>query len=208
LPKSTIVGYKFVQDNLASAHGNHTWKLGEWAKAEGQLVMCKKGFHASRDPLDSLNYVFENCNRWFMVEAKGEIIEDDDKFVAGEMRLTREISDPKLIFVEFAIVCAKRVLPNFEKSFPDDKRPRAAIEAAEAWLKEPTEENMKKAEKTAEAAWSAESAARSAESAARSAWSAARSAESAARSAWSAEEKWQRRQLKTIINRHLKHKGA
>ena len=85
--------------------------------------------------------------------------------------------------VRFAVYSARLVLHNFEKKYPDDKRPRQAIQAGKAWVKNPTIKNQCAARS---AAWSAWSAARSAESAAWSAWSAARSAESAAWSAWSA----------------------
>ena len=51
----------------------------------------------------------------------------------------------KLKAVELAIACAQRVLEIFEKKYPDDKRPRKAIEAALEWLKNPTENNRKSA---------------------------------------------------------------
>ena len=35
---------------------------------------------------------------------------------------------------EWAIACALRVLPYFENAYPDDKRPRTAIETLQAWL--------------------------------------------------------------------------
>ena len=87
--------------------------------------------------------------------------------------------DARKFTAHMAIDFAFRVIDNFEKQFPDDKRPRTALEQTEAFLDGKI--TLKELES---AAWSAESAARSAESAA---WSAARSAESAARSAaWSA----------------------
>ena len=72
-------------------------------------------------------------------------------------------------------------LDKFEKEYPDDKRPRKAIEAKEAWIKgDLTNEQLSAAASAASAAaWSAVSAASFA--AASAAWSAA--ARSAARSA-------------------------
>ena len=61
--------------------------------------------------------------------------------------------------IRYAIFAAEQTLDNFEKVYPNDKRPRQAIEAALKYLNEPTEENKS-------AVRSAESAARSAESAA------------------------------------------
>ena len=89
------------------------------------------------------------------------------------------------IAIEFTCRCAEHTLPNFESVYPDDKRPRQAIEAARRYLTDKSE--------------SARSAARSAWLAAESAaWSAAESAaESAARSA---EKQWQIGQLMELMS--------
>jgi hypothetical protein len=215
--------YRFVTEDLRSKNGDVQWVPGEWVKHDGPLKPCKSGLHASRDPLDGLSYV---CgDRWYIAQARGKIIEDDDKFCASEMRIVKEI--PLTVIQRFTIDCAERTLKNFEEKYPEDRRPREAIEAARRCLEDPTEENRlaarsaarsaawsaaesaawSAAESAAEsAAWSAaESAAESAGLAARSAaWSAAESAELAARSAawsatWSAEKKWQRSHLKKLI---------
>lgn len=36
--------------------------------------------------------------------------------------------------MRWALDCAERVMPYFEQHYPDDKRPRQAIEAGEAWI--------------------------------------------------------------------------
>jgi len=112
----------------------------------------------------------------------------------------------------FAVACAEHTLHFFEDKYPEDKRPRQAVEFARTLIDNPQAAESaaesaawSAAESAAEsAAWSAaESAARSAAwSAARSAaWSAARSAaESAARSAESAENKWQADKLRELIS--------
>lgn len=43
--------------------------------------------------------------------------------------------------VEWACFAAEQVLPFFEEKFPNDERPRRAIEAARAWIQEPCEDN-------------------------------------------------------------------
>ena len=43
--------------------------------------------------------------------------------------------------VKIAIYTAEKVIDVFEKKYPNDDRPRKAIDAAKAWLKEPTETN-------------------------------------------------------------------
>ena len=60
---------------------------------------------------------------------------------------------------KYAIFAARSVLKIFEDRYPEDKRPRKAIEAAEKWLAEPTEENRRAAANAANAAYAAANAA-------------------------------------------------
>src|ERR1039458_8988639 len=78
--------------------------------------------------------------------------------------------------VRYAIFAAEQVIHLFEKEYPDDKRPRKAIEEARAWLDSPTAASADSAASAAWAAWT--------DSAASAAWAA--SAASAARAASSA----------------------
>jgi len=178
-----LKGYRWVTSDLKSQQGQVQWRIGEWYTQKGELKLCENGLHASKEPLDSLKYIFGE--RWFICEVKGKILHDSDKFAAEKMRLIQEIPNAKMLIVRFAVDCAKRCLPNFKKQFPEDKRPRQAIEAVEAWLVEPTNENLEKVK----------TAARSA-------------AESAAESAWSAELKWQSNHFKKLIKDALKNAEA
>ena len=72
--------------------------------------------------------------------------------------------------IQYAIFAAELVLDNFERRYPEDKRPRLAIEAAKKAIKNNTKQNRSAAWSAAESAWSA-------------AWSARSAAESAAESA-------------------------
>lgn len=78
---------------------------------------------------------------------------------------------------EFSCWCAEQALPQWYAAYPDDHRPRAAIEARRGWLAGIVTDSELSA---------ARSAAESAGSAAAAAWSAAESARSAAAAAWSA----------------------
>ena len=170
--EATMRGYKFVTAEMTSKNDSScVWKLGEWKKWDGPLKLCESGFHDSPTPSESLNYVYGD--RWFITETRGRHLNQDDKSTHSEMRLVKELP-VKAICVRFAIACARRSLSNYEKKYPNDGRPRKAIEAAEAYLKDPSEKNR-------DAAWSAESAA------------------SAAWSARSAELEWQEKTLLSII---------
>jgi len=51
----------------------------------------------------------------------------------------------KKLSVQLAVFCARQVLHLWEDKHPTDMRPRKSIEAAEAWIENPTEENRQKA---------------------------------------------------------------
>ena len=65
------------------------------------------------------------------------------------------ILNTKIISVKWAIACASRVLDIFEKKYPNDLRPRQAIEAAMRWLNSPTETNKMAAWEASNAAYTA-----------------------------------------------------
>jgi hypothetical protein len=50
------------------------------------------------------------------------------------------------MLVSIAIDAAKNCIRVFEKEYPNDDRPRKALEAAEKWLNEPTMENRRSVE--------------------------------------------------------------
>jgi hypothetical protein len=184
MKQKIVKGYKFVTQELKSRNGNLQWKIGEWQTCKGKLQLCENGLHASPSALESLQYTYGD--RWFKVVVDGECLKGDDKFVARKMMLVQELP-VREILVKFAVACARRCYNNWEKQYPEDKRVLLAIEAAEAYVANPTKE-------TASAAWIAEGAARSAESAESAAWSAA----------WSAARKWQHKTLNKLIQTELK----
>ena len=160
--------YKSLPKNLTSY--GHKFKVGKWYKAEGDLKICKNGFHCSQNIIDAMGFV--NMEVLAKVEVRGKSIIQDDKECWEEMRLVKTYKWTKKDSVSLAIFAAELVLPNFEKQYPNDKRPREAIEAAKKVLKNNCKKNRDVAARSAaaESAWSA-------------AWSAAESAESAAMSA-------------------------
>ena len=100
----------------------------------------------------------------------------------------REI--PESVLRQFAIDCALRVLPIFENAYPNDDRPRKAVEAAQAYLNKPTKANRGKMAAAGDAAWAAGAAA----------WAAEDAAGDAARdTAGAAQRKWQNRHLSNLI---------
>ena len=70
-------------------------------------------------------------------------------FISARAAISRLMS--KTQRVEWAIWCAEQVIGIFEKEHPDDSRPRNAINAAKAWLSDPTKENADNAHAAADA---------------------------------------------------------
>jgi len=130
--------YKFLRTDLKSNSGDCKWKVGEWKKEE-KIDMCECGFHASKTPLQAMGYVSGEILA--LVEVKGKNEKQKDKEVWSEMRIIKAWNWTKSDSVSLSIFAAELCLENFEKVFPNDKRPREAIEAAKNWLAEPTTEN-------------------------------------------------------------------
>ena len=103
--------------------------------------------------------------------------------------------------VAYAIYAAKQVLAIYEKRYPQDARPRKAIDAAKAYLAHPSEETKDAARV---AAVSADAAATAAAATAAAAYAAAYAADAAAAAAAAyaageSERKWQATRFAKLI---------
>lgn len=182
--------YKALRAGLNSDHGKKRWTVGKWRK----IKMCENGLHASEHIIDAMGHV--PMEILAKVEVRGDGEKQRDKQYWREMRIVRAWKWAKKDSVALAIYSAGLVLKNFEDEYPDDKRPRGAIQAARRWLRDPTYENRPAAEYAAESAWSAAwsavepagsaSAAEFGEPVESTAWSAVWSASAAASTARSA----------------------
>ena len=158
----------------------------EWLKEKDACFAGMKCYEANGKP----NTV-ENCIKKLMPE----------HFDYANWLLTNAFTKEQN--VKYAIFAAKQVVDIFEKEYPNDKRPRHSIEAAEEWLKNPCEETQEKAAEAAEAAeasemmawgawvawgaWAARTAAWAAWAARTGARATAESAEAARTAAWAAK---------------------
>jgi len=66
---------------------------------------------------------------------------NDNKLCLVSDNRVISILDTKMISVKWAVACSKHVLHIFEYKYPDEKRPRKAIEAVYDWIKDPSEKN-------------------------------------------------------------------
>ena len=188
--------YKILIKGKSCHGGDSTWFLpkgkrpGKWMpKIEGELKLCEHGYHLVKAE-EILEWVKEDC-QIFEVEPKGKVTYDGSKGVCRSARLLKQLNWNDKIARLFACDCAERVLPIFEKNYPDDKRPRVAIETVRRYVNGLSgEEELAAAEAAARAA---ETAARAAAGATETAaWAAAEAAAGAAAraaetAAWAAE---------------------
>ncbi len=131
--------YKFLND-LKSVNGCESrWELKKWRKIEGELTMCKHGYHCSKEPLDALYYVKGNVVA--LVETRGKSIVRNDKECWSEMRIVKICTWTQRDSVLLAVYAARQVLPIYEKKYPQNNCPRKTIEAAEKWADNPTKKN-------------------------------------------------------------------
>jgi hypothetical protein len=117
-------------------HGDYTDHLphgrrpGKWLPAITDPETCRRGYHVV-----TAAHLREHWGRigsvLYVAEARGEIVTDTDKLACEQIRLVNRVGTlTQDVLVTFAADCAARVLPLFEARFPDDDRPRKAIEAA------------------------------------------------------------------------------
>ena len=223
--------YKVLNADLTSRNGGtYQWVLGEWApEIDGDLIPCVNGYHVCQDS-DLLGWLGPVICE---AEIGGGCIRARDKTVARTARITRMLGTWNERTARlFACDCAERVLPLFERSYPNDSRPREAIETARRFANsQATAEELAAARVAARAvAWAAARAAAwavawdaagdaarvAARDAARVAawavaWAAARAvAGDAARvaagdAAWAAEREWQTQRLMEYLRGERGH---
>ncbi len=88
-----ITGYKATDKDMKCQ--GFQYELGKWYKIEGEIELCKKGFHFCIHPSGPWSYYNDVGTRVFKVEAKDAIEEytpgADLKIVCREIRLTEEL---------------------------------------------------------------------------------------------------------------------
>jgi hypothetical protein len=136
-----------MKAELKSGYGDIDWKIGEWVNVKGDLSLCNNGLHCCENIIDAMGFV--NCEILAEVETRGNFLKGPDKYCFQEMRIIKTWKWEKEHSVKLAIFAAELVIEIFEKEYPADKRPRAAIEAAKTYLKSPSKKAAEAAAKAA-----------------------------------------------------------
>jgi hypothetical protein len=221
-PRAPTTFYKVLNEAGTPYHGGRgRWNLptadkpGEWMPRIENPVLCKRGYHV---------VTISQLPRWlgpaiFEVECDGAHVDAEAKSVWERARLVRKIDTwNERTQRLFACLCAEHVLPMFEARYPNDGRPRAAIEtsrryadglatskelraaaaARAAYASSASSFAAFSAFATADAAYAAATAAYAASSTARAAAYAA--ASSSASDAYASERCWQADRLQELFD--------
>ena len=129
--KTKLKYWKFLRTGLESDKGNQTWKIGEWKHQDGEMSLCNNGFHCSKEINQAFSYVSGEILA--QVEVKGVSVAEETKEVWSDMRIVKAWNWSKKDSVELAIFSAELVIDIYEKKYPNDDRPRKAIEAAKKY---------------------------------------------------------------------------
>ena len=144
--------YKLTNKN-GCTQGNTQWGIGvthELKATEKPRLCTKDVLHAYKNINLALllNPNHANISNPKIWEAEGKIVvEDYGKVGCFKLTTTKELSCPdwyiddkkrRRVQVQFAVLCAESVLHIYENQYPDDNRPRKAIETAQNYLKKPS----------------------------------------------------------------------
>lgn len=114
---------------LPTKNADGSWTPGEWTSIIQNIEMCARGYHL----VDAAHILrWRGDTLWEAeIAPNAEKIEDGGKAVVSSCRLTRQIETytPRTLRL-LACDYAEHVLPIWETRFPDDLRPRQAIETA------------------------------------------------------------------------------
>lgn len=126
-----VLGSRLVNDDW-------DWQLpegkapGDWMpRLEGPLTPYKNGYPLCKGPMQLLRFPGPEI---YVAEVDGEVIETEFSIHARRVRLLEKTAWDDRAARFFAIECAERVLPVFEKVHTGDDRPRLGLSAARAFL--------------------------------------------------------------------------
>src|SRR5574343_266029 len=93
-------GYKFMKYDMTCL--GFQYEVGKEYSLEGNLKICRNGFHFCKNPFDCLEYYdnIEGDKRLFLVEALGEVITEDNKSVTNKIKIIEEIPNIEKFFDE------------------------------------------------------------------------------------------------------------
>ena len=131
---SMILAYHFLKADMHAGEGRErAWKVGESRTIKNiqRIAICKYGYHASPTLWNALPYAPGPMA--CLVEVDESLASDDTKSVHASRKLIAAVNIERELRL-FAADCAEHVLYIFECEYPNDDRPRRAIQVRETLL--------------------------------------------------------------------------
>ena len=122
---------KLQDGKIVSDYDCSEWIIGEWRTVPKPKRECK-GLNCCENIVDAMGYVAMEVLA--QVEIKGEKIVGTDKITSEKMRIVKAWKWEKKDSVALAVYSSESYIENFEKFYPNNNQPRAAIKSAKAWL--------------------------------------------------------------------------
>ena len=87
-----VIGYKVFNPDW-TCRNNFKYEVGKTYKHEGEIGLCKGGFHFCRKLISCFKYYpFDTNNKVAIIVATGEIIDGEDKSVTNEITIVKELN--------------------------------------------------------------------------------------------------------------------
>ena len=104
--KKKIIAYKGMNSDMKCR--NFQYKINGEYSTDKDIKLCKHGFHACENPLDTFSfYPPDGKNRFFEVEQEGEKETDDKKTVSSKIKINTELSLKDMFSIGFDLIFEK-----------------------------------------------------------------------------------------------------
>jgi hypothetical protein len=91
----TIKAYKGFNKDLTCQKFQH--EIGKEYQHDGDVICCRKGFHACINPIDVLHYYVQATFRYCIVYASGKISEYGSKISSSKIKICEERNTKSII---------------------------------------------------------------------------------------------------------------
>ena len=88
--ENAITAYKAFDENFRCRY--FQYKVGNEYHINGDVEMCKNGFHACEKPIDVFSYYPMENSRFAIVKLWGDVLYGDDKMCASDIEIVEELS--------------------------------------------------------------------------------------------------------------------
>lgn len=88
--ENAIFAYKGFDENFCCR--DFQYEVGKEYHITGDLKICKNGFHACKDLMNTFNYYQMENSRFAIVKLWGDVLYGDDKMCASDIEIVEELS--------------------------------------------------------------------------------------------------------------------